>query len=140
MVSKNMERVKKDILEEMESTPYVSGDAWADILLRNAKYCKTEEDQQDFWRFILNPSDSREFKDPTFVKMEEAKMCDAETTAEGSDVYNEFEQIGGTMFVRTKPITVANVIETCMDDEKEPLETIEDIPLTPPPEAIELVD
>ena len=100
-----MQRVKTDILEEMKSLPYVSGDAWADILLRNAKYCKTDKDQQDFWRFILNPKDNREFKDPTFIKVEEnITLTPGEVENDGVKLRNKYHQTGGTMFIRTTPL------------------------------------
>jgi hypothetical protein len=114
MISQNMQRVKTDILEEMKSLPYVSGDAWADILLRNAKYCKTDKDQQDFWRFILNPKDNREFEDPTFIKAEENIALTPEEVANGDvKLRNEYHQTGGTMFVRTMPLK-----DNEQDDEK----------------------
>ena len=88
-----MQRVKTDILEEMKSLPYVSGDAWADILLRNAQFCKTDKDQQDFWRCILNPKDNREFKDPTFIKAEENIALTPEEVAKNDLTIEELKQV-----------------------------------------------
>ena len=67
-MSKNFLRVKRDILRDMKETGHHTQESWAKIMLEHTRYLKTDEDQEAFWNFILNPSDDREYKAPQFCK------------------------------------------------------------------------
>ena len=67
-MSKNFLRVKRDILRDMKETGHRTQESWAKIMLEHTPYLKTDEDQEAFWNFILNPSDDREYKSPQFCK------------------------------------------------------------------------
>ena len=66
-MSSNFERVKRDILKEMHCAPYHTASSWADIMLRNTAYLTTEDDQKEFWKWSLNPSDLRDQPEMKFV-------------------------------------------------------------------------
>ena len=113
-MSRNVQRVIRDIENDMRNLPYVSADAWAEILLKHSRYCETEEDQQDFWKYILNPTGCREFKDPEFYTVPATDNVDINTGYKVDDQFytSDLRLEGGTMFVTSKPY-VAN-----QDDEK----------------------
>ena len=68
-MSKNFLRVKRKLVEEMEGTANHTQESWAQIMLRAAERCITDEDQKDFYRFVLNPSDAWDVTEPTFVSV-----------------------------------------------------------------------
>ena len=57
-MSTNFLKVKRKMLQEIAETPMHTGKSWADIMLRAAGRCRSDEDQKNFMRFILNPDDS----------------------------------------------------------------------------------
>ena len=65
-MSANFQRVKRDMMEQMSGS-HQTQESWAQIMLENTKYIQTTEDQKSFWNWILNPSDSREYKEPVFT-------------------------------------------------------------------------
>ena len=65
-MSQNFLRVKRDILKDMKDISYHTQESWAEIMLKHSQFLKTDEDQQSFWNFILNPSDERDYKSPEF--------------------------------------------------------------------------
>lgn len=115
-MSVNFQRVKRDILKEIQELPNLDGDAWADIILRNSRYCETDEDQISFWNFILNPHDKRDFVTPKYVKGDFSTDTLIPTEDTEYNLKHEFHQEGGTTFVRTRS-TQMNLIE--QDDEKQ---------------------
>ena len=67
-MSKNFLRVKRDLLQEMADIPHHTQESWAEIMLKYSQFLTTEQDQQSFWNFILNPADDRDYKAPEFYK------------------------------------------------------------------------
>ena len=107
-MSKNFLRVKRDILRDMKETGHHTQESWAKIMLEHTPYLKTDEDQEAFWNFILNPSDDREYKSPQFCKydcedavvpkfqtitvkeVDDEKSGDVEITLENEEFRNGF--------------------------------------------------
>ena len=117
-MSQNFERVKRDILKDMKELSYISGDAWADILLKHSKYCESDADQISFWNFILNPSDSRDFETPKYItspEILEMTYTPQNVVSNKVKLENEYHQEGGTVFMKTIPVEP----EYTQDDEKE---------------------
>jgi|TARA_B110001454_G_scaffold41216_1_gene40520 hypothetical protein len=65
-MSKNFQRVKRDILSEMANSGSHTGESWAQIMLKNVCYLETDQDQQAFWNWIMNPQDVRDVPELTF--------------------------------------------------------------------------
>ena len=114
-MSKNFERVKRDIMKDMENTTIHSPESWADIMLQNTQYLKTEQDQQDFWNWIINPNADRrkqlEFRkyNPNEIEIDQFqhfKVDDKDVTVKNTCTHNLL-----TTFIVTQPID--------MDDEKD---------------------
>ena len=65
-MSDNFLKVKRKLIQDMQSAQSHTQASWADIMLKAAERCKSDEDQKDFFRFILNPNDSWDVPEPTF--------------------------------------------------------------------------
>ena len=118
-MSANFQRVKRDIIRDIEEQNCHSQSSWADILLKHSKYCVTKADQQSLYRFILNPDDMRDFGDiefedidpvdevkiNCFEKMQISNSEDEKENMEEITLENKIYTRGGTTFVITKPIT-----------------------------------
>ena len=115
-MSKNFERVKRDILKDMENTTIHTPESWADIMLQNTQYLKTVEDQQAFWEWIVNPNEERRKKldfanyDPNKLEVEQFqhfKVNDMDVNVKNTCTQNSL-----TTFIVTEPMDND-------DDEKE---------------------
>ena len=69
-MSRNFERVKKKLILDMEDASSHSQEGWANIMLKAARRCTSEEDQKDFFRYILNPDDSFDIPEPVFMEID----------------------------------------------------------------------
>ena len=117
-MSANFEKVKRKMILDMAGTTQHTQQSWADIMLRAARRCHTDEDQQDFFRFVLNPNDSWDVQEPTFHTIdsesdvliqtiqtmtvkdsEEEKQSDVDIKLE-----NTIHTNGGTTYINVKPV------------------------------------
>ena len=71
-MSENFQKVKRKLMKSMNGTSRHTPHSWADIMLKAAERCVTSEDQKDFYRFILNPDDSWDVEDPTFIDVDQS--------------------------------------------------------------------
>jgi hypothetical protein len=118
-MSDNFKQVKNDILEEMRTLPQISGDAWADIMLRHSRHCVTDDDQISFWNFILNPFNRRDFVKPEYVTGEDPIECHI-APEQDENVENKYMLNGGTLFVNTSTVDdEKDDDEKSQDDEKD---------------------
>ena len=65
-MSAHFQRVKAKMQKEIDSIHTHTPESWADIMLRNSAYLKTDEDQESFFNWILNPSDNLDYVPPVF--------------------------------------------------------------------------
>jgi len=72
-MSTNFQKVKRKLLEDMKNTSQHTQKSWCDIMLRAANRCTTDDDQKDFFRFILNPNDSWDVTEPVFETIDPSK-------------------------------------------------------------------
>ena len=119
-MSANFEKVKRKMIADMENTTQHTQASWADILLKAARRCHTDEDQKDFYRFVLNPNESWDVPEPTFHTIdsesdvliqktqtmtitdhEEEKQSDVDIKLE-----NTIHTNGGTTYITVKPTRV----------------------------------
>ena len=87
---------------------------WAKCMLRAAKRCTTKEDQEDLFRFILNPDDTFDICEPTFMsvdttddtiiqKFQSMKIGDDEKK-EDIEFENVIDHNGATCYIKTVPL------------------------------------
>ena len=117
-MSANFLKVRRKMQQEIKECPAHTQKSWADIMLRAAHRCRSDEDQKDFMRYILNPNDSWDVPEPTFMTIdtqpdvilrtvqsmtikesEEEKECEIEV-----ELQNEITTNGGTTFIKVTPI------------------------------------
>ena len=117
-MSANFLKVKRKMIADMAGTPQHNQQSWADIMLRAARRCHTDEDQKDFFRFVLNPNDSWDVQEPVFQSIdsesdvllhtiqtmtvqdpEEEKHADIDIKLE-----NTIHTNGGTTYIMVKPV------------------------------------
>jgi len=65
-MSQRFLRVKAKMQKEIDSHSSHTPESWADIMLRNSALLTTDEDQESFFKWILNPADSFDAVAPTF--------------------------------------------------------------------------
>ena len=68
-MSQNFQKVKRKLQADMANTPFHTQKSWCDIMLKAASRCNSDEDQKDFFRYILNPNDSWDITEPTFMNV-----------------------------------------------------------------------
>ena len=92
--------------------------SWAQIMLRAAKRCETDEDQKDFLRFVLNPEETWDVPEPVFKpinseadvliqKMQTLTVKDTEEEKQSEvniKLENTIHTNGGTTYIVAKPI------------------------------------
>ena len=105
--------MQKEIDSHSSHTP----ESWADIMLRNSALLTTDQDQESFLKWILNPADNFDVVEPTFktidptqsiiipktqvctvIDEEDEKQCEREVEL---DV--EEHQNGLTSYILVKP-------------------------------------
>ena len=108
------EKVKRNILEDMERTGYHTPESWANILLTNTCRLTDDEEQKKFWRWLMNPEDEdrpeMEFEsvDPArVINIPEHTMLrtsimedEKEEPQEDIDYCQITTQQGGTCYIR----------------------------------------
>lgn len=116
-MSQRFLRVKAKMQKEIDSQSSHTPESWADIMLRNSALLTTDEDQESFLKWILNPTDSFDVAEPTFktidptqpiiipktqvctvIDEEDEKQCEREVEL---DV--EEHQNGLTSYILVKP-------------------------------------
>jgi len=105
-MSQNFQKVKRKLIADMENTPFHTQQSWCDIMLKAANRCISDADQKDFFRFVLNPNDSWDVTEPTFMPVAPEKEIKINTidTFQISEVEDEKESMG--------TVTVQNKIHT----------------------------
>jgi hypothetical protein len=105
------ERVKRNILRDMESTTSHNADSWARIMLTNTARLTNIEEQKLFWAWIQNPMD--EEREPPLCEIFDnhslediPRFVTVQKPEEKGSV--ELEQTvtrnGASMFIQVKPI------------------------------------
>ena len=111
-MSKNFERVKRKLMKELSDPANLTQAGWCDIMLKAAQRCTTDDDQKDFFRFVLNPNDSFDIQDPTFmtVDTDQKVLIEPFQTINLDDekkeecvMKNTIHTNGGTTFIQTRP-------------------------------------
>ena len=116
-MSANFRRVKNKMIREMKETPVHTQQSWADIMLRAAQRCTSDADQKDFFKFILNPNDTWDVPEPTFMEIStvgdiiipkfQSMTIKDEGDEKNSSVEVEFTNTirtnGGTTFISVMP-------------------------------------
>ena len=77
-MSENFNRVKRDILSEL-NYGNMTQDSWAKTMLKHTAYLQSIEDQHDFWNWMSNPKDIRDFPKATFAKSNTSKTVSIPT-------------------------------------------------------------
>ncbi len=115
-MSPNFEKVKRKMIQDMKECPQHTQKNWADIMLRAARRCQTDVDQKDFFKYILNPNDSWDVPEPSFMRIEtESDVCintlqtmsikvDGEEKESEIEFHNDIKTVGGTTFIQVKPV------------------------------------
>ena len=117
-MSTNFEKVKRKMIDEMKNTTQHTQASWADIMLRAARRCQTDEDQKDFLRFVLNPNDTWDVPEPVFQpidsegdviiqKMQSMTVKDNEEEKQSEvdiKLENTIHTNGGTTYIIAKPV------------------------------------
>ena len=108
------ERVKRNILRDMDGQKVHTAESWANILLTNTNRLKDEREQAKFWAWLGNPDD-REMEEPTLRPVVENKdaptqvsvtvkdECDEKEGETIVELENAFERNGFITVCRTKP-------------------------------------
>ncbi len=118
-------RVKTKMQKEIDSLDHHTPESWADIMLRYSSLLTTDQDQESFFNWILNPSDDLNFVPPhykTIVPTEEVQIPTRQTVTvidEGDEKSNETEielevetrRNGLTEFIVVKPLTTCKSLE-----------------------------
>ena len=121
-MSSYFQRVKAKMVKEIASIDSHTPESWADIMIRNSAYLKTDADQESFFNWILNPSDSLDFKPPVYKTIDpdqdiiieklqrmtikdtdDEKSCDMEI-----DMDVEEHRNGLTSYIVVKPRSTVN--------------------------------
>ncbi len=105
-MSQNFLKVKRKLIADMENTPFHTQKSWCDIMLKAANRCTSDEDQKEFFRFILNPNDSWDVQEPTFMEVTPGKDIILNSTDTITVVEEEDEKQS------TETLTVKNSIHT----------------------------
>ena len=115
-MSQNFNKVRRKMIKDIQDCAQHSQTNWADIMLRAARRCKTDEDQKDFFKFVLNPADSWDVTEPTFMNIEPhtevlintvQSMSISETDDEKDNdivMHNDVSTVGGTTYITVKPV------------------------------------
>ena len=119
MPSQHFEKVKRKFIQELKETQNHSQMSWCHTMLRAAERCQSDDDQKDFFRFILNPDDSFDVQDPVFMEIDSTKdvlidgvqqisvkECDDEKERDTVVcMANEVHTNGKTTYIKSSPIT-----------------------------------
>ena len=114
-MSANFLKVKRKMVEDMKAISHHDQQSWADIMLRAAKRCTSDADQKDFFRYIINPNDSWDVPEPTFMeidssadvlipKMQRMTLQHEEEKSMDVELKQEVDTKGNTTFIKVTPI------------------------------------
>ena len=117
-MSQNFRKVKRKMIQDIKDCAQHSQQNWADIMLRAARRCKTDEDQKEFFKFVLNPADSWDVQEPTFMNLVPSEEVNINTVqsmfiSETDDekeshtkivMHNDVTTVGGTTYITVKPV------------------------------------
>lgn len=105
------------MIKEMGATQQHTPESWCDIMHRAASRCITDDDQHDFIRYMLNPDESWDIPDPTFLKVdpnqdvlinEIERMTITEDDEKQSEKIimhrNQVKTVGGKTYIVSTPI------------------------------------
>jgi hypothetical protein len=118
-------RVKAKMQKEIDSITQHTPESWADIMLRYSSLLITDEDQESFFNWILNPSDNLNFVPPhykTIVPTEEVQIQTRQTVTviDEGDEKNSEEEVelqvetrrnGLTEYITVTPLTTCKSLE-----------------------------
>ena len=134
------ERVRKNILADMEAHKTHTAESWADIMLRNTARLTSEKEQAKFWAFMMNPNDEEDLPTPQLEPWNNEEIDQPETVKllvrdeddeKGTEVEleNVYERRGQTMYIKTRVkrdqeestplLTGLSLSVTPMDEQKE---------------------
>ena len=108
------ERVKRNILRDMDGSKVHTAASWANIMLNNTASLTNPEEQKKFWGWMQNPEDD-ERPDPICEMFEKHTMEDIPkyvTVPTGDDekstieLEQECHRNGAAMFIKVKPRVV----------------------------------
>ena len=130
------ERVKRNLLADMNAQKAHTAESWCDIMLRNTSRLTDEAEQAKFWNFMMNPMDDElpdaqlepwehnPIEQPTTVKL----AVNNEDDEKGQEIENTYERRGGTMYIKTRVktdqeesvplLTGPNLSELELDEQK----------------------
>ena len=111
------ERVKRNILKDMQGTKAHTAESWAKIMLMNTARLTNVEEQAKFWEWMQNPEDDEReaplceaFENHTRITVpaEITVPCREEDDEKTKEVVLEQESFrnGLSMFIRVKPKVV----------------------------------
>ena len=114
---KIIDRVKRDIMREIDSQQTHTGFSWADIMLRHSSRLTERVDQEAFWRWIVDPNEDREVN-MTFTEIDPSKVDLATqytTPVEEKDdekcgevqMENKIHREGFVTYISSKPVNGA---------------------------------
>ena len=114
---KILDRVKRDIMREIDSQQTHTGASWADIMLRHSSRLQKTGDQKEFWAWLLDPNEEKESDEMTFTEVDPNKIelrteytvPSCNTDDEKSDIVqvqmtNEIHREGFVTYIRSKPV------------------------------------
>ena len=139
-VMSTFERVRRNILADMEAQTAHTAESWCDIMLRNTARLTDEKEQAKFWGFLTNPNDEEDIPMPKLERWSHDKIAQPETVKllvkdeddeKGAEVEleNVYERRGQTMYIKTRVkrdqeestplLTGLSLSVTPMDEKKE---------------------
>jgi hypothetical protein len=112
----SFERVKKNILREMEDSMTHTAASWARIMLNNTSRLTNVEEQKKFWAWMVNPEEDESVMNPVceqfteHCRIDEVEQYDVpmsnadDEKAQSVQMTNEYIRNGLGMYIKTKPV------------------------------------
>ena len=109
------ERVKRNILRDMDLSKVHTAQSWCNIMLQNCDRLTNVDEQKKFWNWMVNPHDDEDHPAVECDMFDEHKPIDQvkrvtvpkNTDDEKSEeivLENEYKRNGQAMFIKVKPI------------------------------------
>ena len=114
------ERVKKNILRDMDLSKVHTAESWCNIMLQNTNRLTSVEEQKKFWAWMTNPEEDESILDPVceqfteHCRIDEVEQYDVPMTIVDPDdekssietvqMKNEYFRNGLGMYIKSKPI------------------------------------
>ena len=110
------DRVKKNILRDMQGSKTHTAESWARIMLNNTNRLTNTVEQEKFWDFMQNPTNEEHIPPPICAPMADdhiqidqpdTTQCPVENDEKMSDVTleNKYFRNGMAMFIQSKPVS-----------------------------------